>query len=51
MLKTQLELLSIISDDLKSPQLEDAKATIESIDDDETMAEVPPQTNISSMDM
>jgi len=51
MLKTQLELVGIISDDLKGLQTEDFKATIEGIGEEETMAEVPPQPNISSMDM
>ena len=47
MLKTQLELLKVISDDLKSPEKKELKSTIESIDD-ETIEEVPPQSNISS---
>jgi len=51
MLKTQLELLGIISDDLKNPQADDIKSSIEAIGEEETMAEVPQQPNISSMDM
>ena len=51
MLKTQVELLAIISDDLKGRGPENLKSTIETIGDEETMAEVPPQPNISSMDM
>ncbi len=51
MLKTQLDLLGIISDDLKGLHGENTKATIEAIGDDETIAEVPPQSNISSMDL
>ncbi len=51
MLKTQLDLIGIISDDLKGPRTEDVSSAIESGGDDETMAEVPPQPNISAMDM
>ena len=51
MLKTQLDLLGIISDDLKGSPSENIKTAIEDIGDDETMAEVPQQPNISSMDM
>jgi cell division initiation protein len=51
MLKTQVELLAIISDDLKGRGPENLKSTIETIGDEETMAEVSPQPNISSMDM
>jgi cell division initiation protein len=51
MLKTQLDLLGIISDDLKSTPADDMKSAIESIGDEETMAEVPQQQNISSMEM
>jgi hypothetical protein len=51
MLKTQLELLAIISDDLKGQRREDIKSTIEAIGDEDTIAEVSPQPNISSMEM
>jgi cell division initiation protein len=51
MVKTQLDLLGIISDDLKVAPSDDSKSDIESIGDEETMAEVPQQPNISSMDM
>jgi cell division initiation protein len=51
MVKTQLDLLGIISDDLKVAPSDDCKSGIESIGDEETMAEVPQQPNISSMDM
>ncbi len=51
MLKTQLDLLGIISDDLKGPPSDDIKTAIEAIGDEETMAEVPQRPNISSMDM
>jgi hypothetical protein len=50
MLKTQMELLAIISSDLKGRQSDNA-ATIEGIGDEETIAEVSPHSNISSMDM
>jgi cell division initiation protein len=50
MLKTQLDLLNIISDDLKGLNAGNVKGTIESIGE-ETMAEVPSQTNSSSMEM
>jgi cell division initiation protein len=51
MLKTQLELLAIISDDLKGTAADDIKTAIEAIGDEETIAEVPSQPNMSSMDM
>jgi cell division initiation protein len=51
MLKTQIELLAIISDDLKAPHRGDIKTAIEAIGDEETLAEVPSQPNMSSMDM
>jgi cell division initiation protein len=51
MLKTQLDLLGIISDDLKGPPSDDIKSAIEAIGDEETMAEVPQQPNLSSMEM
>jgi cell division initiation protein len=47
MLKTQLELLAVISDDLRGGPRSDLKSTVESIDD-ETMDEVPPSPNIAS---
>ena len=51
MLKTQLELLAVISDDLKAGPRASLKSAIETIDD-ETMEEIPPQSNIaSSMDL
>jgi cell division initiation protein len=51
MLKTQLELLAVISDDLKGGSRADLNPTIETIED-ETMEEIPPQSNIaSSMDL
>jgi hypothetical protein len=51
MLKTQLELLAVISDDLKGGPRADLKSTTETMDD-ETMEEIPPQPNIaSSMDL
>jgi len=47
MLTTQLNLLEIISGDLKENQ---ERPPME-IADDETLAEVPPQPNISSLDV
>jgi cell division initiation protein len=47
MLKTQLELLGVISDDLRGGTSGDRKSTIETIDE-ETMDEIPPQPNLTS---
>jgi cell division initiation protein len=47
MLKTQLELLGVISDDLRGGTRADRKSSIETIDD-ETMEEIPPQPNLAS---
>jgi hypothetical protein len=51
MLKTQIELLAIISDDLKGPHGDAGKPAIESIGEEETIAEVPSRPSMSSMDM
>jgi hypothetical protein len=48
MLKTQLELLAVISDDLKGGLRSGLKSSIETIDEEETMDEIPSQPNISS---
>jgi cell division initiation protein len=48
MLKTQLELLAVISDDLKGGMRSGLKSSIETIDEEETMDEIPSQPNISS---
>ncbi|HLV31258.1 MAG TPA: DivIVA domain-containing protein [Chitinispirillaceae bacterium] len=50
MLTTQLGLLDVISGDLKQGTDEDSGSVME-IADDETMDEVPPQPNISSLDV
>jgi cell division initiation protein len=47
MLKTQLELLSVISDDLKSGGSSE-KSSIETIEEQETIEEIPSQPNIAS---
>jgi cell division initiation protein len=47
MLKTQLELLSVISDDLKSGSSSE-KSSIETIEEQETIEEIPSQPNIAS---
>jgi cell division initiation protein len=47
MLKTQLELLSVISDDLKSGGGSE-KSSIETIEEQETIEEIPSQPNIAS---
>jgi cell division initiation protein len=47
MLKTQLELLSVISDDLKSGAGSE-KSSIETIGEQETIEEIPPQQNVAS---
>jgi cell division initiation protein len=44
MLKTQLELLSVIGDDLKSGGRSAMKSSIESFDEEETMDEIPSAT-------
>jgi cell division initiation protein len=48
MLKTQLELLAVISDDLKGSPRHTLKSSIETIDEEETMDEIPSQPNIAS---
>jgi cell division initiation protein len=48
MLKTQLELLAVISDDLKGGPRHSLKSSIETIDEEETMDEIPSQPNIAS---
>jgi cell division initiation protein len=48
MLKTQIELLAVISDDLRSGPRTDFKSSIESINEDETTDDIPPQPNIAS---
>ena len=48
MLKTQLELLAVISDDLKGGPRSGLKSSIETIDEEETMDEIPSQPNIAS---
>ena len=51
MLKTQLELLSVIGDDLKTGSRPE-KSAIEAIDEQVNIEEIPPQPNIaSSMDL
>jgi cell division initiation protein len=47
LLRTQLELLGIISDDLK----EDSRKEMTESKEDETMAEVPPQPGYQSLDV
>ncbi len=47
MLKTQLELLAVIGDDLRGGTRPDLKSTIETIDE-ETLEEIPPQPNLTS---
>ncbi len=48
MLKTQLELLAVIGDDLKTGSRNEMKHSIESIDEEETMDEIPSHPHISS---
>ncbi len=51
MLKTQLELLTVIGDDLRGGRVADRKSSIETIDE-ETIDEIPPQSNVvSGMDL
>ncbi len=47
MLKTQLELLGVISDDLRGTSRPEPKSGVETMGE-ETMEEVPPQPNIAS---
>ncbi|NLG17561.1 MAG: hypothetical protein GX556_09560 [Fibrobacter sp.] len=49
MLTTQLNLLDIISGDLKQNNEDDNRSIME-IADEDTLAEVPPQPNISTLD-
>lgn len=52
MLRDQLSLLDVISDDMSvSAQGSQSKRGNERVEEDETMAEVPPQSNESSIDV